>query len=77
MKFAGCKRSNLMDYTTLITHLIFRQVLALYFAYALYHAANIGPFIYFVVVAFTIIEAGNLMLLRELIRDIRQPNKID
>ena len=77
MKFAGCKRSTLMDYTTLITHLIFRQVLALYFAYALYHTADIGPFIYYALVAFAIIEAGNLMLLRELICDIRKSNKIE
>ena len=78
MKFARCKRSIVMDYATLITHLIFRQLLAIYFVYSLYTVAlqgDIGMFVYYAVLAFVIIEAGNLMLLRELISDI-WPNRV-
>ena len=62
-----------MDYATLITHLVFRQLLAVYFVYSLYTVVDqndVDMFVYFVVLAFVLIEAGNLMLLRELISDI-------
>ena len=62
-----------MDYATLITNLVFRQLLAVYFIFSLYTVAlqsDIGMFVYYAVLAFVIIEAGNLMLLRELIGDI-------
>ena len=62
-----------MDYVTLITHLVFRQLLAVYFAYSLYTVAyqnDIDMFVYYAMLAFVLIEAGNIMLLRELINDI-------
>lgn len=62
-----------MDYATLITNLVFRQLLAVYFVYSLYTVVDqndVDMFVYFVVLAFVLIEAGNLMLLRELISDI-------
>ena len=62
-----------MDYATLITNLVFRQLLAVYFIFSLYTVAlqsDIGMFVYYAVLAFVIIEAGNLMVLRDLIGDI-------